>query len=303
MGDPIRACLLALSLVTVSAIVTGGRRRAVKADERAKRLRQAEAFAASCQATPKAAKQPKKSGETLAAPWMHSVKKALNHGGTQRSKRDRSEAKRKQLQLATVDPASGFPSVRTIIFRGFLPSHFVDAASAATAGESCVLTFITDTRSEKVRHVREAAGRAPVELCWWLDDANVQLRITGHAVLASATSEDASLRAACEAVWERLGSSTRRTFTWPNPGEPTAEPPGAEPDAEAGAEEASDAVSIALADTNFCVLLVVPHRVDELRLGGKQQRTLYTLERDQRDSGAGALALPGTDWLVQDVNP
>ena len=34
---------------------------------------------------------------------------------------------------------------------------------------------------------------APVELCWWLDEANVQFRITGHAVLATAASEDAPL--------------------------------------------------------------------------------------------------------------
>ena len=321
MGDP-RTFLLALSLVTVSALsaraLSGGRRRAMKADARAERLREAEAFRASCQVKqPKEPKQQQtpgqsiskkqpKSSETLAAPWMLPIKKALNHGGTQRSKRDRSEAKRKQLQLASVDPSSGCPSVRTVVFRGFLPIDL----SVIGGSESCVLTFITDTRSEKVRHIREAEVNAPVELCWWLDDANVQFRISGHAVLATATSEDASLRAACEAVWDRLGSSTRRTFTWPNPGEPsapaTAEPP---PHAAAAAEEAGDtageiAGEIALADANFCVLLVVPHRVDELRLGGKQRRTLYTLERDERGGAAGgALAPLGTSWQVQDVNP
>ena len=163
MGDPLRACLLALSLVTVSALsaraLSGGRRRAMKADARAERLREDEAFAASCQVA-KQPKEPKqqqtpaqsnskkqsKSSETLAAPWMLPIKKALNHGGTQRSKRDRSEAKRKQLQLASVDPSSGCPSVRTVVFRGFLPNDL----SVIGGSESCVLTFITDTRSEKV---------------------------------------------------------------------------------------------------------------------------------------------------------
>ena len=52
------------------------------------------------------------------------------------------------------------------------------------------------------------------------------------------------------------------------------------------------------------MLLVVPHRVDELRLGGKQRRTLYTLERDEGGGAAGgALAPLGTSWQVQDVNP
>ena len=162
MGDPLRAFLLALSLVTVSALsaraLSGGRRRAMKADARAERLREAEAFAASCQVKqPKEPKQQQtpaqsnskkqsKSSETLAAPWMLPIKKALNHGGTQRSKRDRSEAKRKQLQLASVDPSSGCPSVRTVVFRGFLPNDL----SVLGGSESCVLTFITDSRSEKV---------------------------------------------------------------------------------------------------------------------------------------------------------
>ena len=161
MGDP-RTFLLALSLVTVSALsaraLSGGRRRAMKADARAERLREAEAFRASCQVKqPKEPKQQQtpgqsiskkqpKSSETLAAPWMLPIKKALNHGGTQRSKRDRSEAKRKQLQLASVDPSSGCPSVRTVVFRGFLPNDL----SVIGGSESCVLTFITDTRSEKV---------------------------------------------------------------------------------------------------------------------------------------------------------
>ena len=66
-----------------------------------------------------------------AAPWITSVKKALNHGGTQRPKRDRREANRKNVQLATVD-ASGRPSVRTVVFRGFYQ-------------DSPILTFVIST--------------------------------------------------------------------------------------------------------------------------------------------------------------
>ena len=57
-----------------------------------------------------------------APPWMAPLKKALQHGGTQRQKRSRSEAKRKHVQIATVDPTSGRPSVRTVVSRGFLPA-------------------------------------------------------------------------------------------------------------------------------------------------------------------------------------
>ena len=157
--------------------------------------------------TPKqrAIKRVEQSPSQAMAPWVLPLKRAMNHGGTQRAKRDRREAKRKQLQLATVDPSSGRPSVRTVVFRGFLPAKHIGGGN----GESCVLTFITDSRANKVRHL--ATGPGLVELCWWLDEAGVQYRISGRAVLASATSTDPELRTICEAIWERLGSGTRST--------------------------------------------------------------------------------------------
>ena len=82
----------------------------------------------------------------------------------------------------------------------------------------------------------------------------------------------------------------------PNPREASAEAAGGTP-GEIAAE-------IALGDAHFCVVLVVPHCVDELRLGGKQRRTRYTLERNARGhTSGGALAPLGTSWQVQDVNP
>ena len=267
----------------------------MKSDAREARLHEAEAFAQVATAPEQQRSKRGPDPREYAAPWMDSLKKALNHGGTQRGKRDRSEAKRKQLQLATVDPSTGRPAVRTIVFRGFLASELANSGAAPKPknGESCLLTFITDSRAEKVRHVSTApSGRAPVELCWWLDEAGVQYRISGDAVLASATSDDPQLRAACEAVWERLGEGTRSTFTWPNPGEQVAEGAAVRP--------AGDGVS--LSEANFRLMVVVPHRVDELRLGGKQKRTMYTLS-EAPGAGEGPLALLGTEWKVEDVNP
>ena len=348
MDTPLRFLLLGLAAALVSSLkMSGGRRRALKAEERALRLREAEAFATQCQTAEAelpsiglAQPSPANSDADHAAPWMQPIKKALNHGGTQRSKRDRSEAKRKQLQLATVDPATGFPSVRTVVFRGFLPSHLAgELASPVKNGESCLLTFITDTRSEKVRHITAAQpAAAPVECCWWLDEANVQFRITGHAVLATPDSDDAALRTACSAVWDRLGSSTRATFSaphavqispalplppcrsqartsrrdaaWPNPGEPTKASQASEPRPEGAEGRGKQKAEVALEDAHFCVVIVKPHRVDELHLGGKQRRTLYTLQAGAeaglggRGAGAGGeLALPGTGWRMEEVNP
>mmetsp|Transcript_51561 Transcript_51561/g.167386 ORF Transcript_51561/g.167386 Transcript_51561/m.167386 type:complete len:381 (-) Transcript_51561:109-1251(-) len=241
-----------------------------------------------------------------AAPWMQSLKKALNHGGTKRPKRDRSEAKRKHVQLATVDPASGRPSVRTVSFRGFMPSLVADGAGGGgTHEETCMLMFVTDLRAEKVRHVRQAesGGSAYAECCWWLDEAGVQFRIAGRAVLATADSSEPELRAACEVVWDRLKEQTRTTFTWPTPGAPVA---GA--DDNSSGPTVSQGSPIRLADANFGLLVVIPEFVDELRLGGNQRRLRYALEGAPTSSARGGTSVwspwhPSSSWTVEEVNP
>ena len=106
-----------------------------------------------------------------------------------RSTKKGTEAKRKQVQLATVDPENGRPSVRTVVFRGFLPGDLLDYGAndgADHTAESCLLCFVTDSRVSKSRHVRDTRDDegAAVELCWWLDEASVQFRVAGRAVLA-----------------------------------------------------------------------------------------------------------------------
>jgi len=260
----------------------------------------------------------------LAAPWMVPLKAALNHGGTKRPKRDRKEAKRKQVQLATVDPATGRPSARTVAFRGFLmPCD----AGGTSHEESCILTFVTDSRAEKVVHLSNPSS-AFVEVCWWLDEAAVQFRIAGRAVLAEAGAEDPQLRAVREAIWGRLTPGTRETFTWPSPGMPRAKVAGEESGVVAEVEERCDGSGTGdvapdeecgspLSEAHFAVLLVVPDRVDELRLGGRQKRTIYTRVGPEADcamsataEGGGQIGRPGSAlwqdevcWLAQDVNP
>lgn len=244
-----------------------------------------------------------KDGKSLAAPWMKPLKAALQHGGSQRQKRDRSEAKRKQVQLATVDPVSLRPAVRTIVFRGFMPRHLMLGCSQQQGGklddeESCALMFITDSRAEKVRHLQHPQSSTYVECCWWLDEAGVQFRISGRAVLATATSEDPALRAACETVWTRLQSSTKGTFFWPAPGEPISTHPAA----------ALTTDELSLDEANFALVVVLPERVDELRLGGKQRRVLYTLEQPQISTGmmeGGDLLAQHakTQWRQEGLNP
>ncbi|CAE7672514.1 PPOX2, partial [Symbiodinium pilosum] len=159
-----------------------------------------------CQEQQEVPAQPSNSalpGSVSTVLWVLALKAALNHGGTRRPKRWRREAKRKQLQLATVDPETMAPSVRTVVFQGFLRSdHLVPAAAAAPAEgsdseeslagapspqdtrDSCIIILVTDSRAQKVRHAQASFPKTPVEICWWLDEAAVQFRISGRALVA-----------------------------------------------------------------------------------------------------------------------
>jgi pyridoxamine 5'-phosphate oxidase len=210
----------------------------------------------------------------LAAPWMAPLKSALNHGGTGRRTHSRTEARRKHVQMATVDPDTGRPSVRTVVFRGFLPQKFVDPAvtAAARSEDSCCLCFITDDRSAKFAHLGAGLSHgAPVECCWWLDEAGVQFRVSGRALVATAHSEDGVLRAAAAEVWERLGHSTKLQMFWPHPGADRSE------GCARGCASVRDSVadcSISLEASHFALLILVPDGVDELHLSGRQKRVL-----------------------------
>lgn len=300
MGDTQRALVLFLTLSTLM-IVRAARRSMPP-------LTYAQAAAATA---PLPGANAKKTERSLAAPWMKPLKAALQHGGSQRQKRDRSEAKRKQVQFATVDPETMAPSVRTIVFRGFMPLGLMLPDDGASGGnideqESCALMFITDSRAAKVRHLNHPASPSLVECCWWLDEAGVQFRISGRAVLATANSEEPLLRAASMAVWERLQISTKRTFIWQSPGEPIA-------GADAGGIAPGADAEPTLEEAHFALVVVLPERVDELHLGGKQRRVMYTLEGagadDSRNSqlaasSTGLLAQHAkTRWRQQAVNP
>lgn len=244
------------------------------------------------------------------------LKAALNHGGTRRPKRDRREAKRKHVQLATVDPVSGRPAVRTISFRGFLTAAHTSGNPALVERESCMLTFVTDSRAEKVRHL-QSTSPSWVECCWWLDEAGVQFRVTGRALLASHRSSDLEVRTMCHTVWDRLTAGTRRTFTWPAPGMPRSaggncltEARAEESGAASASEAEDDGDAPPLDEAHFSVLCVLPVRVDELRLGGRQRRMVYSL-----DDGAVEEAVQAGDvlasplwwnpdaWRAEEVNP
>lgn len=258
----------------------------------------------------------------LLIPWVLSLKAALNHGGTRRPKRDRKEAKRKHVQLATVDPDTGWPSVRTVGFRGFLQLSQLDLSEAGTelGNDTCALLFVTDDRADKVRHILDSPMQPHAEVCWWLDEASVQFRISGEIAIATYKSSIPFERALAKSVWMRLQPSTRATFSWPQPGriqgssdkdESSSKPESTQHwQADCGEELSTSLDLEGLEQAHFAVVVLVPKRVDELHLGGRQKRRLHTLEcmdvnsstkrRELLDLVQGLL---NASWNVQDVNP
>ena len=160
---------------------------------------------------------------------------------------------------------------------------YVDAT--ARSDESCCLCFITDDRSAKFLHLGGGVIQsAPIECCWWLDEAAVQFRIAGHALVATAHSQHATLRAAAAEVWERLGEHTKRQMFWPHPGLATCEGSASAPD------DASVGGSATLEASHFALIIVVPDHVDELHLSGRQKRMVYRRAHAGAAAGAASLA-------------
>jgi pyridoxamine 5'-phosphate oxidase len=239
---------------------------------------------------------------------MVPLKSALNHGGSGRS---RTAARRKHVQIATVDPQTGRPSVRTVVFRGFLPQKYVNAAAGAE--ESCCLCFITDCRSTKFAHLGGGRSQgAPIECCWWLDEAGVQFRISGHALVATARSEDHLLRAAAAEVWGRLGDSTKLQMFWPHPGAARCEAADRDASDASGVGEAVSGDSVSLESSHFALIILVPDAVDELHLNGRQRRVMYSRAAEAARAGgdcegrqdiAALTGLKAAVWSQKDVNP
>ena len=190
-------------------------------------------------------------------PWRSPLSSAIH--------RNRSKPYSRYFQLATVTP-EGCPSNRTVVFRGFLED---DRSS---------LKIITDVRSAKIQDIeRQAMG----EICWYFTETREQFRIQGVLRLVKAQDEDSDLLKARKITWHNLSDAARSQFAWADPGQPATD---------------KSAFDVESPDPNlpldtFCLLLLVPQKVDHLQLrGDPQQRCIYQLEI-------------ATTWSSQLVNP
>lgn len=190
-------------------------------------------------------------------PWRSPLSSAIH--------RNRSKPYSRYFQLATVTPA-GYPANRTVVFRGFRED------------EQSSLKIIIDRRSAKIKDIEHLSKG---EIAWYFTKTREQFRIAGDLRLVTAQEADQELQKARQITWHNLSEAARSQFAWPNPAKPAAD---------------KSAFNVKPTDPkipldNFCLLLLVPQKVDHLELrSDPQQRCFYKLESD-------------LTWSTQLVNP
>jgi pyridoxamine 5'-phosphate oxidase len=190
-------------------------------------------------------------------PWRSLLSGAIH--------RHRSQPHSRYFQLATVT-TEGYPTNRTVVFRGFL------------ADKQNSLKMITDARSAKIQDIQQ---QPQGEICWYFTKTREQFRIAGSLCLVTAVETNADLQQARQLTWHHLSDSARSQFAWPNPAQPIAEKSAFE----------IDTLNPNLPLDNFCLLLLIPQKIDHLQLkGDPQQRCIYQLQED-------------LTWSTKKVNP
>ncbi|MBE9065368.1 pyridoxamine 5'-phosphate oxidase family protein [Leptolyngbya cf. ectocarpi LEGE 11479] len=168
------------------------------------------------------------------APWRPILARALH--------RNRARAYCRYLQLATIN-ASGRPSNRTVVFRGFVGT---------------ALQIVTDGRSQKVQHIQ---AQPWAEACWYFTVTREQFRISGKLTVVAQENDPIRMNA-----WQAMSANARQQFYWPHPGQPKADITAFEP----------VVLSTQGPPDSFYVLLLEADRVDHLMLKGTpQDRYIY----------------------------
>lgn len=192
----------------------------------------------------------------MLAPWRSPLQSAIH--------RNRSKPYSRYFQLATITP-NGYPSNRTVVFRGFLDD------------DTNRLKIITDARSAKIQEIEHQSA---AEICWYFTKTREQFRISGTLQLVTVEETDPNLQKARQITWHNLSDAARSQFAWPDPAQPAAD---------------KSAFDVELPHPkapldNFCLLLLVPTKIDHLQLkSDPQQRFLYTRSDNT--------------WKTQAVNP
>ena len=190
------------------------------------------------------------------------------------------------VQLATVDPTTGEPRNRCIVFRGFeelSPDH---PCSNYCGGLSTVMKMATDDRSQKVRQGLE---NPTGELVWWFPTSSEQYRVRGELIFVGAGQmkydNDRELIGARIQQWGMMSDSARESFyhqavpgdEYAPPGRVSVPVGGRGPDGKLLPPPAT-----------FLLMLLMPKHVDYLRLTNMYRQ----VDKFQ-----------GSEWVSTRVNP
>lgn len=143
------------------------------------------------------------------------------------------------LQLATVRE-DGSPAIRTLVYRG--------------RNEQQHLLMVSDARSEKFAQL---IAQPQAEICWYFYDSREQFRFTGEAQCIIPSDQDPSITR----LWQSLSQQAKQQYFWPNPGIPIND----ESDFDL-TQEGLDKVDLTHPPMHFCVIKMVPIKVDYLKL-------------------------------------
>ncbi|KAK0388614.1 hypothetical protein NLU13_4857 [Sarocladium strictum] len=220
------------------------------------------------------------------------------------------------------------PRARTVVYRGMFASLPVNPKNPAKLNpegvwESDLLTITSDARMEKIPELfssgrEDGNGTAeegaqsgeggPFEAVFWVDKANTQWRIRGHAVVIGpdidSSSHDATRKAILAHMRQTSSSSSldspspdfsfpteltahfgnlspamRGTFRNPPPGTPLTDR-SSPPDSGLGLGQKVDDLDDKIARANFRVVVLVPEEVDQVDLGDPDEgkRWNYSLQ-------------------------
>jgi PPOX class probable FMN-dependent enzyme len=185
------------------------------------------------------------------------------------------------VQLATV--SNNEARCRTVVFRGFQKLPSSHPASVECDNTSCVMKMITDNRSQKVR---EVSMNSSAEMVWWFPKSSEQYRIRGELLFVGNgdfnLDEDKLLATARKEQWGNISDPAREQFFWEKPDVDYTGTPNVP---SGGRDHGGNILS---PPDSFLLMLLLPQRVDYLRLGDNFRQV------DNRVSD---------DWVMTRANP
>ena len=218
--------------------------------------------------------------------WRTALKKALDA--------NKSVPNAKYFQVATTqantstndqDDDSGFPAIRTVVFRGFLDR------------DQTKVTFVTDKRSKKVG---DLTANKKCEICWYFPTSREQFRLRGFAnVITNESTDDVDMKDR-SISWKKMRPGARGQFSWPEPGQPRLPEHEEAYDVDRLIEDEHEYENLWPKDNvleNFCLVTVDVNRIDHLELK-ENKRYLYTRQQKNEENEEQE-----NDWIVCEVCP